>query len=356
MYRVVPAACRRPPFPKAGVAPSTQARWCDPDRVLDADKLAAFVKVAPVLFHVTPAANVPRIQAEGLRPGSEIGAITRDDFFSTRPGHTYLIGQREIPIVEIDDVPRVFAVELAALDPALINPDEDMVAERFPEMVSVPPPQREINGGVEAPGQRGARAAWAAGTPCFDRTEVTERSLWEGRRIAYRGVIPPNALRLLDTPSPVLAMFESTLSSDVDWSLPEPPLAGGWRVEVARSRAVLGEAARGVLRVVGFDLPVDVAGPEQARATSERLRPVIRGLLQGDLRFAEADAVREAQGAIDAVKCLSGDTPLSDLQVAIEISRFAAAALNALASLPTGDRDQMRQVAIDAHSSGLRAA
>jgi hypothetical protein len=323
--------------------------------VLDPDKLATFIEVCPVLCHVTPASNIERIQREGLRPGSEIDVITRDDFFSTRPGHTYLIGLGDVPIVEVGAEPRVFAVDLAALDPTLINPDEDMVAERFPGMVAVSPPHREMNEGVEVHGQRGRRAGWAEATLGFDRSEVTERSLFEGRRIAYRGVVPPEALTLLSTPSPVLAAFEGALSKDLGASVSALPFSRGWRVEVARSQVLARESVCGVLRTVGFDVEVQAGGPDQARATCERLRPVIRRLRQVEGRFAEADAVRAGQAAIEAVQALSGDGPRSDLPTAAEISRSAAAAVNALGCLPVFGRDLARQVALDAYDAALRA-
>ena len=90
-------------------------------------------------------------------------------------------------------------VDLAALSPELIDRDEDMVGERFPELVAEQPPRREMTGDLEAPGQAGALARWADETAGFDRSEVTARSL-ECKRIAYRGVIPPVALTLPDTP------------------------------------------------------------------------------------------------------------------------------------------------------------
>jgi hypothetical protein len=322
--------------------------------VIDADRLAQFIEVTPVLCHVTPAANVARIEAEGLRPGSDIRVITRDDFFSTRPAHVYLVGQREIPIVEIEGEPRVFAVDLAMLDPARINPDEDMVAERFPDMVSVSPPHREMNGAVEASGQRGARARWAEETPGFDRGGVTERSLFEGRRIAYRGTIPPGALTLLNTVSTVLEAFGSTLSADVSAVLPGLPLAGGWRVEIARSRAIASESLRGILRALGCDVDVQAGGPEHAQATCERLRLVIRELQQGEARFAEAETLIAGQDAIEATERLCGDAPLSDLQTAAEVSTLAASAVNVFACLARIDKDRASQVALDAYRAALR--
>ena len=100
------------------------------------------------LFHVTPAENVEAINREGLRPGSELGKSTRDDFFKTRPGHVYLIGQLDLPIVEVGPEPRVFRVHLDQLDPDLIDPDEDMVSEKFPDAVPGTAPQRNATKGT----------------------------------------------------------------------------------------------------------------------------------------------------------------------------------------------------------------
>src|SRR4029077_7367040 len=99
------------------------------------------------------APNVDSILRDGLRPGSDVGVSTLDNFFTTRRGRVYLIRQREIPIVEVDD-PRVIAVELAGRDHRLVDPDEDIVAEKFPDLVSVEPPARVLDdSGEEEPGQ-----------------------------------------------------------------------------------------------------------------------------------------------------------------------------------------------------------
>jgi hypothetical protein len=138
------------------------------------------------MFHVTAARNVRNILRDGLRPGSDIGISTLDNFFRTRRDHVYLISQREVPIVDVED-PRVIAVDMAPLDHRLVDPDEDAVAEKFTEMAAVEPPIRALNeSGEEMPGQVGARADWADTTPGFDRSEVTERSIKAGR-LAYRG-------------------------------------------------------------------------------------------------------------------------------------------------------------------------
>jgi hypothetical protein len=175
--------------------------------VLDPERFAAILKVVPCLYHVTPATNVERIRAEGLRPGSETGVITRDDFFGTRPGHVYLLDLKDVPIVEVEGEPAVIAVDL---DPARMNPDEDMVQQRFPDMVPVAPPQRSVKpDGAESPGQRGVLAHWAEQTRGFDRSEVTERSLSQCRRLAYRGTVSPEAPTVVPMPSTLLEAFRA---------------------------------------------------------------------------------------------------------------------------------------------------
>jgi hypothetical protein len=322
--------------------------------VIDSKQLADFITVTPVLFHITAATNISQIQRQGLLPGSEIGEVTCNDFFRTRPGHVYLIGCEEIPIVEIEGEPRVLAVDLTALAPELIDPDEDMVAERFPELVAVSPPQREMNGAVEAQGQVGALARWAEETPGFDRSEVTARSL-ECKRIAYRGAIAPGALTLFDKPSPVLACLKSALRSEVAASLPPTPHWGGWRSEVLRARVVVRLAVVGTLRAVGAHADVGVGDPEEARATFERVRPVIRTLLQ-EGRAAEADAVSVAQRAVEAVIDLEELAPISGEKSATVVACAAAAAVNAFVPVPQLGINRARELAVSVFSIALDAS
>ena len=82
-------------------------------------------------------------------------------------------------------------------------------------MVSVEPPSRVLNdSGDQELGQVGALPAWAETTPGFDRSEVTERSIREGR-MAYRGVIPPGAFRAITIPSPSILGFVTDLPRDL---------------------------------------------------------------------------------------------------------------------------------------------
>jgi hypothetical protein len=291
-----------------------------------------FILANPVLFHVTPQENVESILRDGLRPGSDMDKTTRRDFFQTRKGRTYLIGLGEIPIVDMGLLePRVFAVELAHLDPALVDPDEDMVAERFPGMVAVPPPTRKMDGNEEAPGQRGALAEWADTTSHFDRSRVTERSLTEGRRMAYRGVIPPVALSLMDTRSRVVTAFAGKLPEGLDVAVDAIPLEGGWRTEVERATSLAVDLAHGVRDAVQAETDICSDDAYSAIETSDRLRAEARQFSRA-ARFDEASALRHVADVIQLLSDLH-DLPLSDVVVAVQIAEGAASLAQDLMNL-----------------------
>lgn len=258
---------------------------------------------------------------DGLRPGSEIGISTLDNFFRTRRDHVYLIKQREVPIVDVED-PRVIAVDLAVLDHRLVDPDEDLVAEKFPEMVSIEPPMRALNdSGEEEPGQVGARAAWADTTPEFDRSEVTERSIKEGR-LAYRGVIPPGAVAEVRIPSSSILGFETDLPDDLRSHVStDTPRFNGWRSEVERSRAIVRTTVLAVLRAVGEQVEIRVSDPAHVAATAHRLIRVAAALARRG-EFSDAEAVARARHVVEMLSDLRG-FPLSDLDQAQDAARVA---------------------------------
>jgi hypothetical protein len=320
--------------------------------VLDADRFAEILKVVPSLYHVTRATNVASIKVEGLRPGSEIELSTRDDFFSTRPGHVYLLGREDVPIVEVEGEPAVFAVDLATLDPALIDPDEDMVQQRFPEMVSVTPPRRALTpDGAEAPGQGGALARWAERTPGFDRSEVTERSLSEHRRLAYRGVIAAQALTLVSIPSTALQAFRVALPPPIAIALPQSPPWGGWRIEVTRARALVAGCVRSALQALGSDIEIQTADPDLARTDAARLGEAARRTRRaGDLHGGTV--LSAAQAALEPVGELEGLDPVVDEGYGAEAARAAAQVVGLLSRLTAGE-DGARQVAVEAFGATL---
>jgi hypothetical protein len=305
-------------------------------RMIEARLLQAYTERGNrYLFHVTPAENVEAIHREGLRPGSEIGKSTRDDFFKTRPGHVYLIRQSDLLIVEVGPEPRLFRVDLTLLDPALVDPDEDMVSERFADAIPGEAPNRLCDEhGSERSGQEGVLAAWAESTPDFDSPELAARSLEEGR-ISYRGTIPSEALELIDTPSTTLIAFAAGLPPRVGMALPDPPPAGDWRVEVARARALVREVVRRICEIVGHPSEIRVDDVYKCRDTWRVLQSVIRALFQEEGRLEAGDAVAAAQEAINMAQEL-GDPPfpLQQQGLATEVAGEAAKALQAALQVP----------------------
>jgi hypothetical protein len=308
-------------------------RIADDGSVLNEQDLDAYLKRGSlVLCHVTAEESVPAIQRDGLRPGSDVGKTTRDDFFKPRDGRVYLIAHKDVPIVEVTGEPRVFSVDLEKLDPALMDPDEDIVAHHLASMVGVTPPQRECDeNGEELPGQIGALAAWADDTEGFDRSEVTQRSLSEHGRISYRGTIPPSALALLDIRSQPLAMFIQGLDPEIGEQLPEPPPASTWRTEVRRACVLLTKVAGGISEAVGHPIECDASDVYKARDTSDRLRKVVSHMYQREGRFPEGAAVHAVQEAMDFVGEFTEYAPVSDLMTAQQIGDTTATALNKLA-------------------------
>jgi hypothetical protein len=272
------------------------------------------------------------------------GVATRRDFFQTRQGRTYLIGLSEIPIVDIGPhQPRVIAVELMKLDPALVDPDEDMVAELFAEMVELPPPIRAMDGDHEAPGQSGARARWADAIDDFDRSEITERSLREGRRMAYRGVIPRDALSVTDIRSRVVAAFAGQLPHGLDAACAPIPMEGGWRTEVERARSLTVDLSTAVRSLVHAETTIRADDVYAAIDTSDRLRAEARKISR-EGKLDDGSALSCAAGAIRLLSDFH-ELPLSDLDTAVQIAQCAARLAQTIMDLPTGGREAARDAA-----------
>jgi hypothetical protein len=234
------------------------------------------------------------------------------------------------------NVSRILAVDLSVLDPSLVDPDEDMVAEKFPEMVSVEPPTRAMSNGEEEPGQIGALARWAETTADFDRSDVTVRSLQEGR-MAYRGVIPPHALSEIEIPSVSIAAFVLAMPDDLRALLPQsPPPFGGWRNEVERSRTLVATMATGVLDAVA-QVQIRVEDPAEVPLICHQLIRMSAELARSG-KLVEAEAVADARRAIEPLETLFG-FPLSDLDTAQDAARAAGSLAHALGTLPGVDFD-----------------
>jgi hypothetical protein len=323
--------------------------------VIDPAAWGRFVLANPVLCHATRQANVESILRDGLRPGSDMGVATRRDFFQTRKGRTYLIGLGEIPIVEIGPhEPRVIAVELAKLDPERVDPDEDMVAEVFPELVGVPPPVRRLDGDQEVPGQSGARARWADSIPDFDRSEITERSLTQGRRMAYRGVIPSDALRVLDIRSRVVAAFATELPKALDVAAVAIPMEGGWRTEVERARSLAVDVTKAVRDLARAETRICSGDAYAAIETSDRLRAEARRIAR-EGRLDDGSAL--SHGA-DVTRQLSElhELPLSDLGEAVRIAKSAARLARDIMDLPSGGREYAHDLVMTALANAASVA
>ena len=180
---------------------------------IDPDVLAAHISAhGPYLFHVTDATHREAILDGGLRPGSDTGRQVWGDFFRTRAGRVYICDRRRgVPVVPVDGERLTLQVDLRRLDPARFDTDEDVpyTQQRFQgeRWFDTKPPEREMRDKCsEADGQVGRLAAWAESIEEFDQPEFVERSLAAGR-LAYRGVIPPAALQVVELTSEVVERF-----------------------------------------------------------------------------------------------------------------------------------------------------
>lgn len=142
------------------------------------------------LYHGTRADRVDRIYEEGLRPWDELGRHNwqreeedKPSWLTPRPGHTYLTRNREYAL---RIAPRstygdssVLEIDPAHLDPQHVNPDED----------SAEGDDYRHNGPFPTKGQ----AAEEIGLG--DDPSETRHYLNNGDTLAYRGTIPPHAIK-----------------------------------------------------------------------------------------------------------------------------------------------------------------
>jgi hypothetical protein len=314
-----------------------------------------YVALHPLLFHVTPEANLAGILADGLKPGSDLGLAVRSDFFAARPHHSYLIQPEHIPIVDVNAEPRVVAILLAQLDPARVDPDEDMVMERFPDAVAVPPPSRRCDpDGRELPGQVGMLASWADSTPGFDRSAVTERSLRDGGRMSYRGVIPREAISEVFIPSNAIAAFVGELDDGIGSSALAVPHRSTPSVEIERSRTLARATALEICALFGQgNVLISLDDHFAARAAPGTLRGVAIALFHGD-RHEEGAVVVALSDALGIATRFSGYAPRSDLDTAAHLAAASAEAVNRLARVAGVGALLAAKVAEDAVQAALR--
>jgi hypothetical protein len=312
------------------------------EAALDGEAWQRYLRLGRPLVHVTRAAYLGSILENGLRPRSEVDPSTHRGYFNPRSGRSYLIVRDRWPIVDLGAEPRVLGVDTRAVDPTSIDPDED-IAEEFPEMFSVPPPVRKFTpGGDEAPGQDSARARWAdeLGNE-FDCSEVTERSLFDLGRVSYRAGIPPDALALLDTPSPAISAFLDSLPAELAAGLPAAPWESTWRTELERSRTVLETTIRGVAAAVGSRAEVSTGSIDQINDTCNELRREIRSRHLEHGWSSDLDALVAAEKAVGAVRRFDG---LPDVmrrrEDAAHVSCRAAEAVAELAKMPGAPADR----------------
>jgi hypothetical protein len=104
-------------------------------------------------------------------------------------------------------------VDLRKLDPTRFDTDEDVPRSDEVQGVqgwfAVKSPYLELlDDSGEAPGQGGRLAEWAESIPEFDAPEFAKRSLAAGK-VAYRGTIPPEALKAVKLRSKVVEAFKT---------------------------------------------------------------------------------------------------------------------------------------------------
>jgi hypothetical protein len=285
------------------------------------------------LFHVTPVENVPQIRDRGLVPGSERGVSTRGDFFSPRPGHVYMVKLNDVAVIEVNGEPRVLSIDLEQLDPALIDPDEDMVQQHFASMMDIEPPSREMTDGQESPGQVGRLANWADTTRGFDRPEVTVRSLEEHGRVSHRGAIPADAVELVELPSEHLVDFTRRLQDVFVGEQPPVAFAGMWRTEVERAKALGTTVVAAATQRLGVrDLVVDLSNYVPAQDVEHALRRLALEAVRDDPpRLDHAAVARAAASTAAAAAEFEPISVRDNLDCALAVAEHAAATVAGLA-------------------------
>lgn len=149
------------------------------------------------------------------------------------------------------------------MDPRLVDPDEDAVQTSFDHAaigwVDEPPPR--LSDGVDPQEAAIALGTWADTTKGFDEPDVTAHSLDAGL-LAYRGRIPPDAIKVISVPSEGAAHFYAgaTAVLGTEANVAAVPELGFYKTEVARAVAL----GRSLIRSAAesIDEPVELLLPE----------------------------------------------------------------------------------------------
>lgn len=312
---------------------------------IDDETLAGHIEDhGPFLFHVTDARQREAIMRSGLRPGSELGHFVRDDFFRTRSGHVYICDRRRgVPVVPVEGERLTLQVDLRQLNPGCFDTDEDVpyIQQRFQgkQWFDTEPPERPmLDNNTEAPGQAGRLAARAESLAEFDEPEFAAMSLAAGR-VAYRGTIPPDALKVVELPSDVVETFAGRACEllKVDDVGPVPSLAFS-EVEADRAFAIAQQVLDAGLQALGrppLTTDTDLSDPMNAYYLEQDIRRFGFDKNRAgdwgprDLAFALADL---AQAVYDFDRA-----PGWDPGACVAIAECAAAALPHIAAAAGGE-------------------
>lgn len=189
--------------------------------MLDSTGYAELIKRKPLLVHLVwepDQAKLDSILEHGLASG---GNSHYGSHWASRPGHVYLADAAyAVSAGHLETLrasrPRVFCVDTAKLEPASVNPDEDHFLPNNPMDLGTrnqidgrhvlryfhkpwPPAQwlREWTDYLRLPSLP-SLGEWAEQSNLGHDPAETLYSIRKGS-LAYRGVIPPDALRLAGT-------------------------------------------------------------------------------------------------------------------------------------------------------------
>jgi hypothetical protein len=147
-------------------------------------------------YHGTPSDRVEKVLAEGLLPGQE--GDWDGSYMAPRPGHVYLTSDPTEAKMrgsgKTEDMPytTVLQIDPSYLDPANMSPDEDLMSDDIKRDHGI--------GYMRDDAQYKSVGDLAEGLGWGDDTSVTDPYVRRGSPLAYRGVIPPEALSVYKDP------------------------------------------------------------------------------------------------------------------------------------------------------------